>query len=346
MTFAERVTDRNKAFLQQCIINGAELHPGALDVIRNETVYVGNAHKLAAPTKGTTQQTAATDKNKTGPTKQQKLKENKLASNTRFPLSIMPRHIRVKRAQGLMVGDIVNRHMMQGDIVLFNRQPSLHRMSIMAHKVRVQDGRTFRFNECVCSPYNADFDGDEMNIHLPQTYEARAEAYHLMGVKNNIITPKNGEPIIACTQDFLTASFLLTQKDNFFPRAQVCQMVAHATKAKERLDLLPPAVLKPLELWTGKQVFSMILRPSALDRNMLVNATVEERSYSKKEHRKGFDAKDGFVEFRNSELVSGCLGKKTLGDGAKTGLFSRLCRDVTVGVSARMMGRVARFSAR
>ncbi|CAD7969330.1 unnamed protein product [Amoebophrya sp. A25] len=77
----------------------------------------------------------------------------------------------------LEIGNIVHRHMHNGDVVLFNRQPSLHRLSIMAHKVRVQSYRTFRFNECVCGPYNADFDGDEMNIHLPQTWEARAEAY-------------------------------------------------------------------------------------------------------------------------------------------------------------------------
>jgi len=62
------------------------------------------------------------------------------------------------------------------DVVLFNRQPSLHKMSIMAHRVKVMPWRTFRFNECACTPYNADFDGDEMNMHLPQTEEARAEA--------------------------------------------------------------------------------------------------------------------------------------------------------------------------
>lgn len=52
----------------------------------------------------------------------------------------------------------------------------------MAHKAKVLEHRTFRFNECVCTPYNADFDGDEMNLHLPQTEEARAEALVLMGV--------------------------------------------------------------------------------------------------------------------------------------------------------------------
>ena len=60
--------------------------------------------------------------------------------------------------------------------------------------------RTFRFNECVCSPYNADFDGDEMNLHVPQTQEAKAEASQLMGVMNNLTTPKNGEILIAATQ--------------------------------------------------------------------------------------------------------------------------------------------------
>ena len=63
----------------------------------------------------------------------------------------------------------------------------------MCHKVRVMPWRTFRFNLCVCAPYNADFDGDEMNLHVPQTEEAKAEAILLMGVKENLATPKNGE---------------------------------------------------------------------------------------------------------------------------------------------------------
>ena len=70
---------------------------------------------------------------------------------------------------------MVERHLHDGDVLLFNRQPSLHKMSIMAHRARVMPWRTLRFNECVCTPYNADFDGDEMNIHCPQTEEARAE---------------------------------------------------------------------------------------------------------------------------------------------------------------------------
>lgn len=77
---------------------------------------------------------------------------------------------------------MVERHLHDNDVVLFNRQPSLHKLSIMAHRAKIHHHRTFRFNECVCNPYNADFDGDEMNLHLPQTEEAKAEALILMGV--------------------------------------------------------------------------------------------------------------------------------------------------------------------
>src|SRR3989339_821470 len=76
----------------------------------------------------------------------------------------------------LTPGQIVERHLLDGDISIFNRQPSLHRMSIMCHKIRVLPGKSFRLNPSVCNPYNADFDGDEMNLHIPQTEEARAEA--------------------------------------------------------------------------------------------------------------------------------------------------------------------------
>jgi DNA-directed RNA polymerase III subunit RPC1 len=104
--------------------------------------------------------------------------------------------------------------------------------------------RTFRFNECVCTPYNADFDGDEMNLHLPQTEEARAEALLLMNVKNNLITPRNGELLIAATQDFLTASYLLSNKSLFIGRDLFVQCCAYITNAEERVDIPPPAILK------------------------------------------------------------------------------------------------------
>jgi DNA-directed RNA polymerase III subunit RPC1 len=157
-------------------------------------------------------------------------------------------------ADSLQIGDTVERHLIDGDVVLFNRQPSLHKQSIMAHTVRVLEGRTFRFNECVCAPYNADFDGDEMNLHVPQTEEARAEALELMGVMNNICTPKNGAPLVSATQDFITSSFLLTQNDVFMTRGEFCKTVTFAGDGLERMTIPTPAICHPVQLWTGKQV--------------------------------------------------------------------------------------------
>jgi len=101
---------------------------------------------------------------------------------------------------------------MDGDIVLFNRQPSLHRISIMAHRVRVMPYKTFRLNLMVCTPYNADFDGDEMNLHVPQSPEAQAEARLLLQVQRNVISPRYGAPIIGAIRDFLTSSYLLRRR--------------------------------------------------------------------------------------------------------------------------------------
>ncbi len=159
---------------------------------------------------------------------------------------------RKKVAEELQIGDIVERHLENDDIVLFNRQPSLHRVSIMAHRARVMPSRTFRFNECVCTPYNADFDGDEMNVHLPQSEEARAEARILMDVKQNLLIPRSGEPLIAPTQDFLTTGYLITQKDMFLNRSEFMRVCAYFWDANERIEIPPPTIYKPIELWTGK----------------------------------------------------------------------------------------------
>ena len=110
----------------------------------------------------------------------------------------------------------VERHLQDGDIVLFNRHPSLHRGSLMAHFVKVLDGRTFRVHPAAASPYNADFDGDEMNIHSPQNEEARAEAKILLDVKRNLISPKNNTNLIGCIGDAITGNYLLGLEE--FPK--------------------------------------------------------------------------------------------------------------------------------
>ncbi len=109
----------------------------------------------------------------------------------------------------LAPGYKVERHLQNGDVVLFNRHPSLHRGSLMAHFVKVLPGKTFRLHTAVAFPYNADFDGDEMNIHSPQTEEARAEAKILLDVKRNLISPKNNTNLLGCDADAVTGNYLL-----------------------------------------------------------------------------------------------------------------------------------------
>jgi len=247
-----------------------------------------------------------------------------------------------KAAKTLRFGDVVERHMEDGDIVLFNRQPSLHKVSIMAHRVKVMEWRTFRFNTCVCAPYNADFDGDEMNMHLPQTEESRTEANLLMGVTNNLITPRNGEPLVAASQDFLSASYLLTQKDNFFTRDEFCQITAYLGDAEEEMDFPYPTIIKPIELWTGKQIFGQVIRPNK-GCEVLVNFETKDKNYTKNRY---FCGNDGWVAFRNSELISGNIAKKTIGDGSKTGLLYVLLRDWGPAQAARIMDRWAKLCGR
>ena len=260
-------------------------------------------------------------------------------------------------SRDLKIGDIVERHLDNGDIVLFNRQPSLHRMSIMSHRVRVLEGRTLRFNECVCAPYNADFDGDEMNIHVPQTEEARAEAQELLGVCNNLSTPKSGEILIAATQDFLTASFLLTSKDTFLTRPQICALASYflepqANDMNAILELQPPAIIKPFELWTGKQAFELLIRPNT-ETQIFVNLETKEKVYgtggppgAKKRDDLYMDLSDGYVAMWNSVLLCGRLGKATLGGGNKSGLFQILASDYGPKAAAIVMNRLAKLSAR
>jgi DNA-directed RNA polymerase III subunit RPC1 len=257
-------------------------------------------------------------------------------------------------AAKLSVGDIVERHVINGDLLLFNRQPSLHRISMMCHRARVLPYRTLRFNECCCAPYNADFDGDEMNIHLVQTEEARAEALTLMLTSRNIIAAKNGEPIIACTQDFLTASFLVTSRDVFLDRAQFCQGVSTWLGERGRFDLPFPAILKPVELWTGKQLYDVIIKPRVQTDSdgdgatRLLDLEATAKFYT---GQGGFQPRhqcreEGFVSIMSSKFISGRLDKKLLGGGAKDGLFARLYATSGGDYAAVVMHRIAQFTSR
>jgi DNA-directed RNA polymerase III subunit RPC1 len=248
-------------------------------------------------------------------------------------------------ASSLKIGDIVERHLRNGDIVLFNRQPSLHRNSIMAHRVRVLPDRTFRLNECVCTPYNADFDGDEMNIHVPQTEEARAEAAVLLSVPNNLCVPKSGELIIAAIQDFLTASYLITKKDTFYDRAVFVQIVSYFTDGLLDVELPQPAILKPMELFTGKQIFSVLINPNPSKCPVNVSFEQKNRNYNAAKDYGPMDPTDCYIIVQNGELLTGQLDKAALG-GGRGNLFHVLSKDFDPNIAVDRMSRLARLCSR
>ncbi len=228
------------------------------------------------------------------------------------------RYVRDRKtlSERLAPGWVVERHLIDGDVVLFNRQPSLHRVSIMSHLVRVLPGRTFRLHLAVCPPYNADFDGDEMNLHVLQTEEARAEARVLMLVENHIITPRYGGAIIGARQDYIIGAYLLSQKSTFLSKKEVAYLLG-AGKSVE--DPQEPAILHPVELWSGKQIISHFL-PKDLN---WVQPTAFKSKCGDAHNCWG----DEWIIVINGHLVKGVLDKKSIGAEQVDSLWHRISRD-------------------
>ncbi len=220
-------------------------------------------------------------------------------------------------AEELMVGDTVERHLQDGDIVLFNRQPSLHRLSIMAHEVKVMPYKTFRLNLCVCPPYGADFDGDEMNIHVPQTEEAQVEARVLMKVQRQIISPRFGEPVIGGMQDYISGAYILTKKDTLFTKDETEEMLYFAG-----IDDLPkdPVEKDGKQFYTGKQIFSLLI-PDGMNLEYRAK-TCRKCDTCLKEKCPN----DAYVVIQNGELVKGVIDGTTFKARSRSLFLSKLVK--------------------
>ena len=201
------------------------------------------------------------------------------SSDSVFWLPILDREGRIELASQIGPGWTVERHLVENDWILFNRQPTLWKASMMAFRCKRVPGFTVRVPLVVTRAFNADFDGDEMNLHSLQGYEAIAEAQELMRVDNQIITPQSGTVVIGLVQDSLVGAWRLTASNCFFTREQAmdlmmaqdyavpgkgsseieyCQSVEH-TQSRQNYDMPMPALLKPAKLWTGKQLASFLL---------------------------------------------------------------------------------------
>ncbi|UCE16088.1 MAG: DNA-directed RNA polymerase subunit A' [Candidatus Bathyarchaeota archaeon] len=241
---------------------------------------------------------------------------------------------REKVAEAIEPGFIVERHLRNGDIAIFNRQPSLHRMSIMAHYVRVLPHKTFRLHLCVCPPYNADFDGDEMNLHVPQSEEAQTEARLLMQVQDQILSPRFGGPIIGAIRDFITAAYLLTQKSTFLTKEEVCRLLLSTGYEG---PLPEPKIKKPDPRWTGKQIFSLFIPKGmnyAYKATTCINCTPCTREECKY---------DSYVVIKDGILKSGVIDRNSIGAEQSESLLHRIIKDYGPATGRRFLNNICQL---
>lgn len=208
--------------------------------------------------------------------------------------SITLKYYMDRESMQLDEGDIVHRHIMDGDVVLFNRQPSLHRMSMMAHIARVlMFGDTFRMNVADTKPYNADFDGDEMNMHMPQDPEADAELKFLAAVPYQIISPANNSSIIGIYQDSMLGAYLISRPSVEFSPMVAMELLAMFNRIKTTQTLTDTPTIKSTD------VISQIFPPLTIK---------------------------GKVNIHAGKYLSGQIDKGVLG-GRSRGLLQRICND-------------------
>ena len=207
-------------------------------------------------------------------------------------------------------GDIVHRHMMDGDAVLFNRQPTLHRMSMMCHIARIMHrGDTFRMNVADTKPYNADFDGDEMNLHMPQDVESESELKNLAAVPYQIISPANNAPIIGIYQDSMLGCYRFTRENIKFTPREAMNLLMMFNRVNEN------ELLEKGDIISSFDILTQIMPPLTLQ-------------YKTKLYNDSEDPKksNNILEIKNGKYIRGQMDKGVLGAGTK-GLIQRTCND-------------------
>jgi DNA-directed RNA polymerase beta' subunit len=161
-----------------------------------------------------------------------------------------------KREYKICLGDTVERHLHDGDIILINRQPTLHKCSMLAKRVVVRPGKTMRLNLATTKVFNADFDGDEMNIHVPQDYVARAELSELVSTGKNVVSAQSSRPHISIVQDGMLGAYLMTKNDYPVPTHifnDICMSFTNSIDVERIADVVSKAGR------TGRALVSLIL---------------------------------------------------------------------------------------
>ncbi|RMD40401.1 hypothetical protein DV735_g4715, partial [Chaetothyriales sp. CBS 134920] len=330
LTFPEPVTAANYDAMAKAVINGCDKWPGAA-ALENENGMVMSLKRK------TLEQRRA------------------LAKQLRTTTVAGARGDQVKK---------VYRHLQTGDVVIMNRQPTLHKPSMMGHKAKVlSNQKTIRMHYANCNTYNADFDGDEMNMHFPQSELARAEASQVADTDHQYLSATAGKPLRGLIQDHISIAVQFTSRDTFLTRDQYHELLYCCLRPEElhtvfdRILTLPPAIVKPQQLWTGKQVISTILKnitPHQLDGiNLTSKSSTPAESWGETtvQNPEKFEVTASKVAFKDTEQVvifkdgyhaSGILDKGQIGPAAGGLVHSvhELYGHVVAGKLLSVLGRV------
>jgi DNA-directed RNA polymerase I subunit RPA1 len=245
----------------------------------------------------------------------------------------------------------VYRHLVDGDALLVNRQPTLHKPGIMAHKARVLKHvreQTLRMNYANCNAYNADFDGDEMNCHFVQSELARAEAYYICNTDNQYIVPTSGNPLRGLIQDHVASAVKMTCKDTFLTKSEFQQLVYVAVTglpgteivtAMENMEMPPPAIIKPRRMWTGKQVITALL--THLCRPPLPPLNLDSKTRTPPTAM-GAEHNEHEVIIRDGQLLTGVLDKNAVGN-VSLGLVHAVYELYGAELAGRLLNSIGRL---
>jgi DNA-directed RNA polymerase subunit A' len=198
-------------------------------------------------------------------------------------------------------------------------------MSIMAHEVKIMQGRTFRLNLTVCPPYNADFDGDEMNLHVPQSEEARTEAELLLKVQEHILSPRFGGPILGGIQDFISSVFQFTSKDSLYNKKDTLKLLYIGDVFKNNPNFnqaqLKPVKTDPEPMYSGKDIFSTLFPD---DLNIKVKSKFCKKCEVCEEEDCPYDA---YVVIKNGHLITGTIDENSFGAMQSNSILQRIIKD-------------------
>ncbi|KYR02194.1 RNA polymerase I [Tieghemostelium lacteum] len=283
LTFPQPVTSFNYQQMAQAVINGPDVYPGA-NFIEDENGYLTN------------------------------LSKESLEKRIALSKTLLTSHPHAPRGTNKKV----YRHLLNGDFVLANRQPTLHKPGIMGHRVKVlgKDEKTLRMHYCNCSTYNADFDGDEMNIHFPQSLLAASEIREIAANNYQYLGPRNGGPLRGLIQDHILTGVLLTKKDTLFSKSEFAAILyasLWAVNTKHPIQMPHPCIVKPVPMWSGKQLITAALNHITIGR-IPMNLEAPSKIPVKMWGTYGPEIlRDSTVIIRQNEMLAGILDKGHFG---------------------------------